>query len=100
MSATDEPDVAGTRDRSSTEVWNSCTRNALRRYATALRSSAVAVQTGNVPGAFYGDLFRPLGRCSARLPEYDVSDVDDLFERELLYVWWWEATRSSREFAG
>lgn len=52
-----------------------------------------SLQTGDISVAFYGDLFRPPGSRSIRLPEYDVSDVDSLLERELLYAWWQETAR-------
>lgn len=52
-----------------------------------------SLQVVDVSVAFYGDLFRPQGSRSTRLPEYDVSDIDNPFERELLYVWWQEAAR-------
>lgn len=41
--------------------------------------------------AFYGDLFRPPGARSNTLPDYDPSDVDHPFERELLRTWWQHA---------
>jgi hypothetical protein len=43
---------------------------------------------GDVSVAFYGDLFRPRGVRSLELPDYDVSDVRDPFELELLRAWW------------
>jgi pimeloyl-ACP methyl ester carboxylesterase len=55
---------------------------------------------GDVSVAFYGDLFRPPGSRSTRLPEYDASDVDDLFERELLYAWWQETARIDHAVPG
>lgn len=42
--------------------------------------------------AFYGHLFRPAGKA-AMDPPYDARDVDDDLERELLDLWWQEASR-------
>lgn len=42
--------------------------------------------------AFYGNLFRPAGKA-AMDPPYDVHDVGDEWERELLELWWREAAR-------
>jgi hypothetical protein len=56
-----------------------------------VRFAGGAVDPRDVSVAFYGDLFRPAGARSPGLPDYDASDVDHLFERELLYAWWREA---------
>lgn len=45
--------------------------------------------------AFYGDLFRPLGRGSG-MPDYDASDVNDEFERELLALLWAEVAEEGQ----
>jgi hypothetical protein len=42
--------------------------------------------------AFYGNLFRPAGKAAVD-PPLDASDVDEDWERELLELWWREATR-------
>ncbi|WP_207926807.1 hypothetical protein [Actinocrispum wychmicini] len=46
------------------------------------------IEPGDVTVAFYGDLFRPAGARSLDQPDYEVSDVDDPDERELLRAWW------------
>lgn len=42
--------------------------------------------------AFYGDLFRPLGKATM-VPPLDASDITDEREKELLERWWLEAAR-------
>jgi hypothetical protein len=38
--------------------------------------------------AFYGDLFRGRIKSIAGIPNYDVSDIDSEWERDLLLQWW------------
>jgi hypothetical protein len=55
----------------------------------------------DVSVAFYGDLFRPPGRTRATgLPDYDHSDVDNDFEKQLLQAWWLEAARTDPAVPG
>lgn len=42
--------------------------------------------------AFYGNLFRPAGKAAID-PPLDASDVAEVWERELLELWWREAAR-------
>ena len=42
--------------------------------------------------AFYGNLFRPVGKAAID-PPFDASDIGDDWERELLAQWWEEAAR-------
>jgi hypothetical protein len=51
--------------------------------------------TAEVSVAFYGDLFRPLGRAIG-MPDYDASDVNDEFERELLALLWSDVTEEGQ----
>jgi len=48
------------------------------------------VSAGNFVCAFYGSLFRSAGKA-AMDPPFDVSDVGDEWEREMLDLWWREA---------
>jgi hypothetical protein len=48
--------------------------------------------------AFYGDLFRPKGKSLD--PPYDRSDVDNDWERALLYAWWEQAAQFEPEIPG
>lgn len=45
--------------------------------------------------AFYGDLFRPPGRAVG-MPDYDASDINDEFERELLALLWADVAEEGR----
>lgn len=66
--------------------WLPALKDGLARAGHQLASDADFVC------AFYGDLFRPVGK-GAMDPPYDVDDVDDDFQRELLELWWTEAAR-------
>lgn len=74
------------------QVWLPGLRDGLRRTEPKLAES-------DLPGpcdvccAFYGDLFRRSGAKARWVPPYEVTDVEDGFERELLDVWWREAAR-------
>ncbi|MEW2623268.1 hypothetical protein [Streptomyces sp. NPDC048106] len=51
--------------------------------------------------AFYGDLFRPVGRALAvGDPRYTASDVEEGFEQDLLRAWWEEAARTDARIVG
>jgi hypothetical protein len=54
------------------------------------------LEVADVAVAFYGDLFRPPGARGLDFPDYDVTDVADPFERDLLRAWWREAARTER----
>lgn len=65
-------------------IWATCAP-ALR---DGVRFAGSVLDPGDVSVAFYGDLFGPRGARSPDLPDYDASDVDHPFERELLHAWW------------
>lgn len=50
--------------------------------------------------AFYGDLFRPSGSRDLGAPDYDASDVESEFERELLWILWNRAAEVDGGVAG
>ncbi len=43
--------------------------------------------------AFYGDLFRGRPKSGTGIPNYDASDIDSDWEKELLQQWWEEAAK-------
>ncbi|GAB1539261.1 hypothetical protein NUACC21_19270 [Scytonema sp. NUACC21] len=43
--------------------------------------------------AFYGDLFRGRPKSGTGVPNYDASDIDSDWEKELLLQWWEEAAK-------
>lgn len=43
--------------------------------------------------AFYGDLFRGRSKAVTGIPNYDASDIDSDWEKELLQQWWEEAAK-------
>lgn len=49
--------------------------------------------------AFYGDLFRPLGKAAFD-PPYEANDISDPWEQELLELWWREAARVDGKVRG
>lgn len=42
----------------------------------------------------YGDFFRRRGTMSVDIPPYDVSNIEEGVEKELLQLWWHEAAKS------
>ncbi|MFI7121838.1 hypothetical protein [Amycolatopsis sp. NPDC049868] len=54
------------------------------------------LEVADVAVAFYGDLFRPAGSRGLDVPDYDVTDLADPLERDLLRTWWYEAARTER----
>jgi hypothetical protein len=50
-------------------------------------AGGTAVADEDVGVAFYGDLFRPVGRGLGE-PDLDATDVTDPFDEELLMNWW------------
>jgi hypothetical protein len=65
-----------------------------------LRFAGGAVDPRDISVAFYGDLFRPPGARSPGMPDYDASDVNDPFERELLHAWWLETAEREPSVPG
>ncbi|MEC4819609.1 MAG: hypothetical protein SAK29_41015 [Scytonema sp. PMC 1069.18] len=43
--------------------------------------------------AFYGDLFRGRPKGGTGIPNYDASDIESDWEKELLFQWWEEAAK-------
>lgn len=43
--------------------------------------------------AFYGDLFRGRSKAVTGIPNYDASDIDSDWEKEILQEWWEEAAK-------
>jgi hypothetical protein len=65
-----------------------------------VRLAEGVLDPADVTVAFYGDLFRPAGARSTEFPAYDVSDVQDPFERELLLAWWFTAAELDTNVLG
>ncbi|MBR8832697.1 MAG: hypothetical protein DSM106950_01300 [Stigonema ocellatum SAG 48.90 = DSM 106950] len=50
--------------------------------------------------AFYGDLFRGSPKSGTGIPNYDASDIDSDWEKELLEQWWEEAAKVEDDIKG
>ena len=50
--------------------------------------------------AFYGDLFRGRSKSVMGIPNYDASDIDSDWEKELLQQWWEEAAKVEDDIQG
>ncbi|AOY83726.1 hypothetical protein BJP36_31225 [Moorena producens JHB] len=50
--------------------------------------------------AFYGDLFRGRSKSAMGIPNYDASDIDSDWEKELLLEWWEEAAKVEDDITG
>jgi hypothetical protein len=74
------------------DEWLSPLKDGLLRTGSKLPSDS------DFSCAFYGDLFRPSGKGMD--PPYDATDVDDVWERELLGLWWQEAARVEPQVRG
>lgn len=76
----------------------------LTDWLPALRDGVVLAggtppEAADVAMAFYGDLFRPVGRAVGE-PDLDASDVTDSFDEDLLLAWWREAASTDPGVTG
>lgn len=76
----------------------------LNDWLPALRDGVVLAgstppEAADVAMAFYGDLFRPVGRAVGE-PDLDASDITDSFDEDLLLAWWREAASTDPGVTG
>lgn len=67
--------------------WLPALKDGLDRVGATLESD------NELRCAFYGDIFRGRPKSGTGIPEYDASDIDSDWEKELLVQWWKEAAK-------